>query len=81
MYFAPDESRHVSQAVQRNGVRLRSYLEVLYWRRTLAILIRCNLPATHTEIQLRVDGSLCEVDPDDVISDLVGNDGQASVKH
>lgn len=51
------------------------------WRFTLATLVRCNFTATHTEIQLRVDGSLCEVDPDDVISDLVGNDGQASVKH
>lgn len=28
------------------------------------------------DIQLRVQDGLCEVDPDDILSDLVSNDGQ-----
>lgn len=31
-----------------------------------------------TDIRLRVAGSLCEVDPDDVVSELVCNDGTVS---
>ena len=30
------------------------------------------------DIQLRVKDGLCEVDPDDILSDLVSNDGQVS---
>lgn len=32
-----------------------------------------------TDIQLRVRDGLCEVDPDDILSDLVPNDGQVCV--
>lgn len=35
-----------------------------------------RLFVVYTGIQLRVEDSLCEVDPDDVLSDLVPNDGQ-----
>lgn len=30
------------------------------------------------DVQIRVEGSLCEVDPDDVVSDLVSRDGSVS---
>lgn len=37
------------------------------------------MDATTTDMQMRVEGSLCEVDPDDVVSDLVSRDGTVSV--
>lgn len=33
----------------------------------------------YTDIQLRVQDGLCHVDPDDVLSDLVTNDGQVFI--